>query len=165
MVMKMRLNNKGFMMAEVVVVSVIICTILVTLYTGINRVSNAYNIRNKYYDINALYMALRVNLFLIDNGDINTYISNGKSIRVSSTDDITSFYKSGSDSSVGVYFSLYNKNSINSLANIYGVNVTFKDFITYLDGHLDFNEDYSYMIISEICNDRDDCNYYGLRVR
>ncbi|UKI26843.1 MAG: hypothetical protein L6V91_09005 [Bacilli bacterium] len=53
----MRLNKKGFMMAEVVVVSVIICTALVTLYTGINRVSNAYKIRNKYYDINALYMA------------------------------------------------------------------------------------------------------------
>ena len=29
----MKLNRKGFMMAEVVVVSVIICTVLVTLYS------------------------------------------------------------------------------------------------------------------------------------
>ena len=60
---------------------------------------------------------------------------------------------------------MYNKNKINDLTSINGINVTFKDFITYLDGHLDYNEEYNYIIISEICNDKDDCNYYGLKVR
>ena len=36
----MKLNRKGFMMAEVVVVSVIICTVLVTLYTALVRINN-----------------------------------------------------------------------------------------------------------------------------
>ena len=48
----MKLNRKGFMMAEVVVVSVIICTVLVTLYTSLVRINNAYDTRNRYYDIN-----------------------------------------------------------------------------------------------------------------
>ena len=164
----MKLNKKGFMMAEVVVVSVIICTALVTLYTGINRVSNAYKIRNKYYDINALYMAEKANLYLINNGNINELITNNKSVKISDSNlnNITNIYKSSnSDSTTNIYFSMYNKNKINNLTNINSINVTFKDFVTYLDGHLDYNEDYNYLIISEICNDKDDCNYYGLKVR
>ena len=164
----MRLNKKGFMMAEVVVVSVIICTALVTLYTGINRVSNAYKIRNKYYDINALYMAEKANLYLINTSNINELITNNKSVKISDSNlnNITNIYKSSnSDSTTNIYFSMYNKNKINDLTNINSINVTFKDFVTYLDGHLDYNEDYNYLIISEICNDKDDCNYYGLKVR
>ena len=51
----MKLNRKGFMMAEVVVVSVIICTVLVTLYTALARINNAYDTRNRYYDIDTLF--------------------------------------------------------------------------------------------------------------
>lgn len=171
MVIFMRLNKKGFMMAEVVVVSVIICTALVTLYTGINRVSNAYKIRNKYYDINALYMAEKANLYLINTSNIsniNELITKNKSVKISdpNLNNITNIYKSNnSDSTTNIYFSMYNKNKINDLTSINGINVTFKDFVTYLDGHLDYNEEYNYIIISEICNDKDDCNYYGLKVR
>ena len=35
----MKINRKGFMLAEVVVVSVIVCVCLVTLATGIDRKS------------------------------------------------------------------------------------------------------------------------------
>ena len=113
MVIFMRLNKKGFMMAEVVVVSVIICTALVTLYTGINRVSNAYKIRNKYYDINALYMAEKANLYLINTSNINNInklITNNKSVKISdpNLNNITNIYKSNnSDSTTNIYFSMY----------------------------------------------------------
>ena len=112
MVIFMRLNKKGFMMAEVVVVSVIICTALVTLYTGINRVSNAYKIRNKYYDINALYMAEKANLYLINTSNINNInklITNNKSVKISdpNLNNITNIYKSNnSDSTTNIYFSM-----------------------------------------------------------
>ena len=109
MVIFMRLNKKGFMMAEVVVVSVIICTALVTLYTGINRVSNAYKIRNKYYDINALYMAEKANLYLINTSNINKLITNNKSVKISdpNLNNITNIYKSNnSDSTTNIYFSI-----------------------------------------------------------
>ena len=57
----MKLNRKGFMMAEVVVVSVIICTVLVTLYTALARINNAYDTRNRYYDIDTLYFTVSAN--------------------------------------------------------------------------------------------------------
>ena len=62
----MKLNCKGFMLAEVVVVSVIICTVLVTLYTSLVRINNAYDTRNRYYDINTLYFTEEVNDILIN---------------------------------------------------------------------------------------------------
>ena len=43
------------MLAEVVVVSAVISTVLVTMYIAINRVSSAYETRNSYYDIDALF--------------------------------------------------------------------------------------------------------------
>lgn len=78
----MKLNCKGFMLAEVVVVSVIICTVLVTLYTSLVRINNAYDTRNRYYDINTLYFTEEVNDILIYMGYINEYISTSESKEV-----------------------------------------------------------------------------------
>ena len=78
----MKLNRKGFMMAEVVVVSVIICTVLVTLYTALARINNAYDTRNRYYDIDTLYFTEEVNDMLIYMGYINEYISTNDSKEV-----------------------------------------------------------------------------------
>ena len=46
-----------------------------------------------------------------------------------------------------------------------GLNETFKDYIKYANDHFDYNEDYEYMLITEMCKTNDDCYYYGLRVR
>lgn len=64
----MKLNRKGFMMAEVVVVSAVIVTVLVTLFTGINKVSTAYEKRNKYYDITSSQFAIEANNILEEEG-------------------------------------------------------------------------------------------------
>lgn len=64
----MKLNRKGFMMAEVVVVSAVIVTVLVTLFTGINKVSTAYEKRNKYYDITSSQFAIEANDILEEEG-------------------------------------------------------------------------------------------------
>ena len=45
------------------------------------------------------------------------------------------------------------------------LNQTFKDFVDYLSGHLDFGNGYTYMLIPEICNSKNDCYYYGLGVK
>ena len=42
---------------------------------------------------------------------------------------------------------------------------TTKEFIDYLGTKFDFNDDYNYVIISEICKNVDDCYYYALKVR
>lgn len=166
----MRINRKGFMLAEVVVVSVIVCVCLVTLATGIARVSKAYDTRNRYYDVNALYMAEKANLYLIEDGNINNLINNGSSIKVNndSLNNIISFYKSAdSGSTTNIYFSKYGKSNIENLKGACDKQ-TYKDFIDYLGGHLDFDDedkDYTYILVSEICNSENDCYYYGLKVK
>ena len=100
----MKLNRKGFMMAEVVVVSVIICTVLVTLYTALARINNAYDTRNRYYDIDTLYFTEEINYSLISSGLINKLITNGNSVKVTlegqgiDLNEISSFYNSCSRS-------------------------------------------------------------------
>ena len=37
-----KLNKKGFMLAEVVIVSVVVAVTLVSLFVGLNRVTKAY---------------------------------------------------------------------------------------------------------------------------
>ena len=167
----MKLNRKGFMMAEVIVVSVIICTVLVTLYTALARINNAYDTRNRYYDIDTLYFTEEINYSLISSGLINKLIQNGNSVKVTlegqgiDLNEISSFYNSNNKGETKIYFSLYKKNDVNKLANLTGLNETFKDYIKYANDHFDYNEDYEYMLITEMCKTNDDCYYYGLRVR
>lgn len=163
----MRINRKGFMLAEVIIVSVIICVVLVSLFTGINRVTKAYDLRNRYYDVNALYMAEKANLYLIEDKSINTLISDDTPVKVenSNLNEVISFYNSGNTgSAVNIYFTPYKETNLESLKDK-GSNQTYKDFIDYLSGHLEFNGEYTYMLISEICNSTDDCYYYGLGVK
>lgn len=177
----MRINRKGFMLAEVIIVSVIICVVLVSLFTGINRVTKAYDLRNRYYDVNALYMAEKANLYLIEDKSINTLISDDTPIKVenSNLNEVISFYNSGNTGSAvniyftpykEIYFTPYNQANLESLKDK-GTNQTYKDFIDYLSGHLEFPKEldeqpkYTYMLISEICNSIDDCYYYGLGVK
>ena len=166
----MKLNCKGFMMAEVVVVSVIICTVLVTLYTALVRINNAYDTRNKYYDMNALYFTEEVNDVLIYNKIINKLIKEGNSKKVEldslslDYNNLNSVYGITSDGSIEVYFSPYDKDKVSALKNIVKT-TTFKEYITYLEGHFNYNEDYEYMLITEMCKTKDDCYYYGVRVR
>ena len=164
----MRINRKGFMLAEVIIVSVIICVVLVSLFTGINRVTKAYDLRNRYYDVNALYMAEKANLYLIEDNSINTLISNNSPVKVENTNlnNVISFYNSGNTgSAVNIYFTPYDQNKVDDLGKLTETNQTYKDFIDYLSGHLEFKGEYTYMLISEICNSTDDCYYYGLGVK
>ena len=163
----MRINRKGFMLAEVIIVSVIICVVLVSLFTGINRVTKAYDLRNRYYDVNALYMAEKANLYLIEDKSINNLISTNNPVKVENDSlyNVIRYYNSGNTgSAVNIYFTPYDKDNVEALKDK-GTNQTYKDFIDYLSGHLEFKGEYTYMLISEICNSTDDCYYYGLGVK
>lgn len=168
----MKLNCKGFMLAEVVVVSVIICAVLVTLYTSLVRINNAYDTRNRYYDINTLYFTEEVNDILIYNGYINEYIStnNSKEIDLSNVfSNDSNFYSAynidtAKGGSIRMLFSLYDNSSVEALADM-NINATFKEYISYLKDHFDYDEEYEYILVTEMCKTGDDCYYYGLRVR
>lgn len=160
----MKFGRKGFMMAEVVVVSVVIAVVLITLFTGLNRVSSAYEKRDRYYDIDALYLAMMANDILIKSGDINTIIKTGNSIKITNN-DVNLLLNTYNNDDVNLYFSLYEKGKIDKLKDLSTTKETTKEFIDYLGTKFDFNDDYNYIIISEICKNVDDCYYYALKVR
>lgn len=174
----MKIGRRGFMLAEVVVVSVVVVTVLVTLFTGVNNVSSAYETRNRYYDVDSLYIAMEINDIIIDEKIIsvlqtNNNITNLKN-NVANSERMTNYVNFYEDKDKGtgnvinsLYFVPYDVDKLNSLKNEENINISFKDYITYLSGNLDFSEDYDYMIIVERYenNNIDDCYYYALKLK
>ena len=164
----MKIGRKGFMLAEVVVISVVVITVLITLYIGLNSVVSAYDTRNRYYDIDCLYAAMEVNEVLLENYP-NT-IKTDVAIDLSNKGDANSFekfYESAVGDVVNLYLTPYKKNVMLSIENFQNINATLVDYLNYLSGNLDFNEDYNYMIIVERIapDDIDDCYYYALKLK
>lgn len=163
----MKIGRKGFMLAEVVVVSVVVVTVLVTLYVGLNNVSSAYEIRNRYYDVDSLYVAMEINDILIND---NVVSSISKASEVSDIDSniktFSNFYLGNVGDSIYSYITPYDIEDMLSLKS-YNNNVTFSEYLDYLSSNLDFDSDYDYMIIVERRENSnvDDCYYYALKLK
>lgn len=142
------------MLAEVVVVSAVISTVLVTMYIAINRVSSAYETRNSYYDIDALFFAEEIN-DLIKDKKLQTD-SNPKLL----LGDLSTAYQSlGYKEANGYYI------TPSTLNNTIEGKQTLKDFMSYLKSKLSNDNNYTYIIVSELCTPDDDCRYYALKVK
>lgn len=141
------------MLAEVVVVSAVISTVLVTMYIAINRVSSAYETRNSYYDIDALFFAEEINDLIKDKEpqtDSNSKLSLG---------DLSTAYQSLGYKANGYYI------TPSTLNNTIEGKQTLKDFMSYLKTKLSNDNNYKYIIVSELCTTDDDCRYYALKVK
>lgn len=175
---KMKLNRKGFMLAEVVVSASVVAVVLVTMYIGINRMTAAYDKRNRYYDLDAQQVAMEVNDILVRNpaylnDETDGILNRNKSdwlfnLCDSLSDDYDTFpvdlmsnfgYKN-----VNIYFSLYSKDKLNELKTINNVTETLKQYIDYISDKTNFDENYSYFIMVELKKD-DDYYYYTLKVK
>lgn len=180
----MKLNKKGFMLAEVVVVAAVISTALVTMYIGLNRLTQAYETRNRYYDIDAMQIAMEVNDLLVKNDIINTCsLSNNNYSDLYSQDclhfqgllplknDINLFF----NSNIEVYYVKSAEDSFmafnDDMPSYYEGNskqlaLTSIDYINYLSNNISF-DDYSYLIVvflQKDKNDNDSYYYYTLKV-
>lgn len=140
------------MLAEVVVVSAVISTVLVTMYIAINRVSSAYETRNSYYDIDALFFAEEINDLIKDKEPpTDSKLSLG---------DLSTAYQSlGYKEANGYYI------TPSTLNNTIEGKQTLKDFMSYLKTKLSNDNNYTYIIVSELCTPDDDCRYYALKVK
>lgn len=98
----MKKNNKGFMLAEVIVVSVIVITTLVSLYGSYNNLYKLYTRRSRYYDIDGIYALNSVVRNLINDNDLNNILS-----------DASIF----GDTSVNNYYFLIESNACNEKAS------------------------------------------------
>ena len=142
------------MLAEVVVVSAVISTVLVTMYIAINRVSSAYETRNSYYDIDALFFAEEINDLIKDKKlqtDSNPKLLLGGLFTAYQSLD----YKEAN----GYYI------TPSTLNNTIEGKQTLKDFMSYLKSKLSNDNNYTYIIVSELCTPDDDCRYYALKVK
>lgn len=149
------------MLAEVVVVSAVISTVLVTMYIAINRVSSAYETRNSYYDIDALFFAEEINDLIKDKGpqtDSNSKLSLGDSLGDLSTAYRNKDYLNYKEAN-GYYI------TPSTLNNTIEGKQTLKDFMSYLKTKLSNDNNYKYIIVSELCTPDDDCRYYALKVK
>ena len=167
-------NNKGFMMAEVIIVSAIVLATLATLAVSYNRILGNYNSKLSYYDSMVLFRLAYFRDTLIDKDLINGLIGTHNSVAVIydtagggvlSDGDIEKL----NNMSEKVY--LINNNQASVAENVlstYSVNETFSDYISYLNKSVNLSET-NFVLVMEQCNiedgKTDDCKYAYLEVK
>lgn len=164
----MKLNKKGFMLAEVVIVATVITTVLVFLYISLNRMSNAYDTRNRYYDLDAMYAAMEINDILpsesFDSSVVPYYTSLIKNNGYQFVEEFADFYSNTGYNLNEVYYVKSNIVSLEKLnESISNENTYLKDYISYLKDNIEFDK-YKYLIIVELeKKDADDVYFYTLK--
>ena len=143
------MNNKGFMMAEVVVVSAVVLVTLTGLYLSYNKILSIYNQRVNYFDTTALYR-----LAYIRDTNYEDIITN-------KTPDWNSI-TNGTETLEKVYY--VDKNLLtNGIPNSIGsVNKTFTDYVEYLKDSIE--SETQNILIMEKCQTKDNCKYAFLEV-
>lgn len=153
----MKLNNKGFMLAEVIISASVIIVTLVSLYAGFARVYKAYEIRSTYYDADSVYALKTISDYFIDEMVFNNYISG-----INNTNRYVEFKEIGTPSNKidafinkmienynfkHFYLTRYNSDYLESIESI---SSDLKEYIDFLDSDkvID-NTNYKYIFISE----------------
>lgn len=171
-----RLNRKGFMMAEVIVVSAIILIFLGTIYASYNKLLGTYKTRLTYYDTTTLYELGYYRDILVENRVITETLNNAKEsghlLIYDSANNAGSIFQlpeneRSYNTNEKVYM-LYKENrklNGDELDNL-EVNPTFKDYIKYLSTSTQFKT--TNVMVMEKCNtktnDANDCKYSYLEV-
>lgn len=162
----MKMNKKGFMLAEVVIVASVVSTVLVFLYMALNRMTLAFDTRNRYYDIDAMYVAMEVNNILVKNNEINNYMNDNYKdlLEVSVLEKYKKFYNNTGFLIKEVYFLKSDNVKLVQLEESINNNQYLKNYISYLKDNIEFNK-YNYLIIVELQKkDADDVYFYTLKV-
>ena len=151
--MKFVKSNKGFMLVEVIIVTVVVVTIMTSLYVVFNRVYNNYRIKNTYVNVDAIYALKNFEDYLIDEFKLNSLLK-----------ELSSGYKEitceglGLSNNCDTLFTVYkinklylvkkNDNKIDEISDP-DINQTFKDYITYLNNNIVNASTSDYLFIVE----------------
>ncbi len=152
-------NNKGFMLAEVVIVSAVLITTLVSLYAGFAKVYKAYEERSSFFDTDSIYALKSIEDTLIDEGLFNNIINEINTSNYVSylaenlTDDsyINSYLKEllGNYNIEYFYITKYDSESLTTIIESDDNNIIFNDFLKYLQKNLTFDNNYNYIFLSK----------------
>ena len=168
------MNRKGFMMAELVVVSSIVLITSVGFYTSYNKIYSIYKTRVRYYDVVTLYRLgyyrdiLKVNNILYDivdssnNGIVEVYNSSNNDSSIFSLPEV--------ERPSGVEDRVYMINNAGGsidreMFSTKNLHITFLEYIDFLENSVDFTK-FNYMLIMERCipGDVNSCTYAYLEV-
>lgn len=151
------MNRKGFMMAELVVVSSIIVITLTGLYISYNKIINSYRQIISYYDIGFYYKLGYYNMKLDKSGTLTDKLA---SIDDDGYSDISS--ESEEDAKEIIYI-IKNKAAITTLKTKVK-NQTYKDYLEYLYNSKNLGNEY--YIIGEKCktDNENKCVYAYMEV-
>ena len=140
----MKLNKKGFMMAEVIVVSSIVLITLTSLYISYNKIYSTYKKRINYYDVSIIYDLdkIRRNV-VIDAPTNNTKIEN----------DVIS------ESNTTVY-AIPLPITDNKITDLSQENTTFNEYLEYLKNSITVNN-CNYILVMEKCDEANKGCKYG----
>lgn len=157
----MKLNKKGFMLAEVTVVATLAATVMLVMYASSIKMINAYKARENYYDVDTIYATGYIHNYIIDTYTINNYINtyNINNKKASISDPIISnlinnykindirFIKSKASDVTSLSNSVDNRTFKNYLNNYVKNNVSEKDdeYILIVERKVD-NEYYYYSV-------------------
>ena len=176
-----KIGNKGFMMAEVVIVSTVILVTLVSLYTLFNKMYIVYSERSYYYNVDAVYALRTIYSNLVDNENMVSLVNNGLQENQTTKKDYVEIIHheknqcdyvdqticDGLIDTYGVSRVLlvrYNESAFQNLLVDSSYDRIIEDYFDYLNDSLDFDEDFSYIFIIELVDG--DYQYYGnYRVR
>ena len=173
----MKLNKKGFMMAEVIVVSAIILTFLAGIFISYNKIYSTYKTRLDYYDVTALY---RLGFYKEYYGEYIQKCNGGDKMSVlyckllaakenGKSESINQFINSNPEyenveEKVFLFYNNYKNLEKDSLKDN-SVNLTYKDYVNYLSTSVDLT-DAPFVMTIERCetSDKDTCKYAYLAV-
>ena len=164
----MKLNNKGFMLAEIIIVSAIIITTVVGLYKGFSNTYTAYETRNSYYDTKTTYALKIFEDFLIDEMILNNI--NQEYITFSKNYSSTEYQKKFMEeyfttySIAELYLVKYTENNLKPEGTLKNVlDDDFKNYIKFYLNQLDDSkyDSYDYIILAKTNEDK----YSALRIK
>lgn len=166
----MKMNNKGFMMAEVVVVSAVVLVTLTSLYASYNKIYSLYSTRLNYNDVQTLYKLVYYRDCLIKKNKMSSAKNNSSSGPVNIT--VGAIYLNSSDiicerCTENIFFINNDKANINKnvLDNFTSINQTYKDYVTYLADAANLSESDYVMIMEKCDSNKDNCKYAYLEIK
>lgn len=169
------MNRKGFMMAELVVVSSIVLVTLVGLYTSYNKIYSTYKTRLTYYDATTLYRLGYYRDILKENNVLSEVIDNSKSgivevYNYNNTEEGNIFalpeIEQPKNVADVVFFINNNGGKLDADAlKAKNIHPTFNDYIEFFNNSVDYTE-FNYVMIMERClvGDENNCNYAYLEI-
>lgn len=160
----MKKNNKGFMLAEVVITSTIVMTAMISLYFTFNKLYARYNTLTTYKNIDGMYAIENIIDDLIEDQNINIILAtkNGKIIANGNCQVSTNYCNETQEAYniENMYMVKMNNTQIDNLKT--GANATLQDYLDYTKKYYKFDGNH-YLIILEYKNG-DEFNYSSMEL-